>query len=419
MEPLNPGFGRIQAMSDPTMEMMAGRSETESALLSAAAAVAAAGVARSEAVRARETAALQGSSAGMSAKEEELSSEDTQILSGGADAALSLAIVPAAAVTAAVSDAAVADAAAEAPAVAAPAAAAASAAAAIVGRSAAIGDVTVSTDDGGNGGDSMAPDGKLEELTAQQVAALKKPELVLDSDLNRVRESISERKEGLEQNVLEIKTESKNHKTSFSLISHGLSALAVKDRTILDDESEFETGIAAEEDFITGNVSTLLELRTGTDSQAAGGGSRGGYGAAADNDDSDSSAESADIIIPPITQTMRSTLNLPNAGADRLRKERLFGLVMRDFGVNWLTYGLAVTACVLCLLKVYQVQETRDITAQLNELSVANADLDKEWLNLVAIRQNLSEHATIRACATSQLNMVSPKTQNEHVISFK
>lgn len=45
-----------------------------------------------------------------------------------------------------------------------------------------------------------------------------------------------------------------------------------------------------------------------------------------------------------------------------------------------------------------------------------NADLEKQWLILVASRQKLSEHANIRSSASETLGMVSPKTENEKVI---
>ena len=75
-------------------------------------------------------------------------------------------------------------------------------------------------------------------------------------------------------------------------------------------------------------------------------------------------------------------------------------------------------ACVLCLMKVYQVQETRDLTSQLNDITLNNANLEKEWLNLMATRQSLTEHAKIRAYASNKLQMQSPKTNSEQVISL-
>lgn len=97
---------------------------------------------------------------------------------------------------------------------------------------------------------------------------------------------------------------------------------------------------------------------------------------------------------------------------------KLVPMIFHKIGIYWLAYGLAILACVLCLLKVYQVQETRDLTARYNEVQLNNDTLEKEWLNLVATRQNLSENAKVREYAVSRLQMVSPKTENEKVISL-
>ena len=93
-------------------------------------------------------------------------------------------------------------------------------------------------------------------------------------------------------------------------------------------------------------------------------------------------------------------------------------MLMDDLLHNWLVYSLAILACLLCLAKIYQVQETRELTASLNESTFNNADLDKEWLNLMATRQSLSEHAKIRTFASEQLQMQAPKIESEHVISL-
>lgn len=97
---------------------------------------------------------------------------------------------------------------------------------------------------------------------------------------------------------------------------------------------------------------------------------------------------------------------------------KLVPMIFHNIGVYWLAYSLAILACVLCLFKVYQVQETRDLVARYNEVQLNNEVLEKDWLNLVATRQNLSENAKVREYAVNKLQMVSPKTENEKVISL-
>ena len=54
--------------------------------------------------------------------------------------------------------------------------------------------------------------------------------------------------------------------------------------------------------------------------------------------------------------------------------------------------------------------------AKLNEVTIQNENLNKTWLNLLAKRQNLSEHSKIRADAYNKLKMHAPKTEAEKVI---
>lgn len=97
-------------------------------------------------------------------------------------------------------------------------------------------------------------------------------------------------------------------------------------------------------------------------------------------------------------------------------EERLVPSILADVSKNFLTYFLGVVLCALSLYKVYQVQETRDLTARYNEVMMNNENLHKEWLSLLAQRQTLSEQGAIREAATQKLKMVAPKTEAEQVI---
>ena len=99
-------------------------------------------------------------------------------------------------------------------------------------------------------------------------------------------------------------------------------------------------------------------------------------------------------------------------------EERLVPSILADISKNFLTYFLGVVLCALSLYKVYQVQETRDLTARYNEVMMNNENLHKEWLSLLAQRQTLSEQNMIREAATQKLKMVAPRTEAEQVIKI-
>lgn len=205
----------------------------------------------------------------------------------------------------------------------------------------------------------------------------------------------------------------KQNAARFSLVEQELNLIKVnrKKDDLLADEDE-ELGRIELEDFITGNVTTINQtLMTGTDNHAVAMGLGASEGASEGDEE-----QIEDVGYKYSSPTYSSTLSVRDYNTNK--GDKLLPMLIHDFGVNWLTYGLAFVVCVLCLMKVYQVQETRDLTARVNEVIVANGDLDKQWLNLVAEKQNLSEHAKIRAYAADQLSMVSPKTNSEEVISL-
>lgn len=94
----------------------------------------------------------------------------------------------------------------------------------------------------------------------------------------------------------------------------------------------------------------------------------------------------------------------------------LIPLIIDDLLHNWYFYALCVCLCLLSLYKVYQVQETRTLTAELNEIALNNDDLSNEWLGLLAQKEELEKQAVIREAAVKRLHMVQPKTEAEIVI---
>ena len=206
-----------------------------------------------------------------------------------------------------------------------------------------------------------------------------------------------------------------NESEIFDASVHNTQLIQVRKPTLLDDDNEY--GDAETEDFVTGNVTVLA---TGTDSARAV--SAGGRGVAAEAGEAESESEEEpnveDLAFLPSNEHFRSTFSLGEDASLRPREPKLLPMLMDDLLHNWLVYSLAILACLLCLAKIYQVQETRELTASLNEITFNNADLDKEWLNLMATRQSLSEHAKIRTFAREQLQMQAPKIESEHVISL-
>ncbi|MCK0526313.1 cell division protein FtsL [Anaerobiospirillum sp. NML120449] len=266
-------------------------------------------------------------------------------------------------------------------------------------------------------GSSSDPDGgfslEVEHLKAGDGTGPER--VILDEESARL-EAMSQKRTSAQVNDIIALKEEKKSLGSLSLVRQNLNLIDVRkdEDNILADEDE-ELGKIEAEDFITGNVTVLSHnLMTGTDNAAV------VSGAVMDEDPDSENRDGKSVTSVELTsgfQRFSSTLSVGHK-VRKSKDDRLLPVLLRDFGVNWLTYGLAITVCVLCLLKVYQVQDTRYLTAKLNEVSLSNADLEKQWLNLVASRQNLSEHSKIRTFASDTLKMVSPKTENEQVISL-
>lgn len=94
----------------------------------------------------------------------------------------------------------------------------------------------------------------------------------------------------------------------------------------------------------------------------------------------------------------------------------LLPTIVTDLMRNSLVYLLALAVTALCIYKVIQVQDTRQLTANLNEVNRNIENQSRESLLLQAQRQSLSAHSFIREQAIQKLGMVNPKTEAEVVI---
>ncbi|MDY6321522.1 MAG: cell division protein FtsL [Succinivibrio sp.] len=100
----------------------------------------------------------------------------------------------------------------------------------------------------------------------------------------------------------------------------------------------------------------------------------------------------------------------------RPRAPALLPTILGDLWHNALVVILALAVCALALGKVYQVQKTRSLTAELNEIAEHNDELSNEWLALLAKKQALEKQSVIRTAAMERLSMIQPKTEAEVVI---
>ena len=252
---------------------------------------------------------------------------------------------------------------------------------------------------------------KVEQVSSDDTP----PKAVILDEAEALLEAKNQKRVSAQVNDILNLDKEKKSKTKFALIGQSLYNVQKDEDNLLSNEKE-EFGKIEAEDFITGNVTVVSQtLRTGTDNVVIA--TSGALDSSYDEEESETKEQIHDVDYDSHSQRCSITLSLPNDNQEQ-KEPRLLPLLLRDFGVHWITYGLAICVCLLCLLKVYQVQDTRDLTARLNEVVATNADLEKQWLILVASKQKLSEHSEIRAVASESLGMVSPKTENEKVISL-
>lgn len=114
------------------------------------------------------------------------------------------------------------------------------------------------------------------------------------------------------------------------------------------------------------------------------------------------------------SSTYRSDFNIKKDD-----QKALIPTIFDDFIKYFYVYFLLALLVFLCLYKVYQVQQTRYVTASLNELSKQSQQLDSQWLILLGQREQLTEPNLIRKQAREKLNMLAPKTDLEKVITIE
>ena len=73
-------------------------------------------------------------------------------------------------------------------------------------------------------------------------------------------------------------------------------------------------------------------------------------------------------------------------GQDKVPQEALVPTLFSDIATHFFSYFLIAILCTLALFKVYQVHQTRLVTAQLNEVRQGNEDLQRNWLALTSER---------------------------------
>lgn len=98
---------------------------------------------------------------------------------------------------------------------------------------------------------------------------------------------------------------------------------------------------------------------------------------------------------------------------------KLLREVIKDFSKNFVAYVLILAVSAVSVIKVHQVQRTRDLTIQYNEVKRYNDTLKREQLNLLATRENYTEYSIIRNRAVKSLGMVAVKTEDETVIDLR
>ncbi len=121
-----------------------------------------------------------------------------------------------------------------------------------------------------------------------------------------------------------------------------------------------------------------------------------------------------EITDPPRAYGPAATSNYEYARQDKQRP--LLRCLLSDVAHHWFFYFLCLAMCALAVYRITQVQQTRAMTAELNEIAETNDDLSNEWLGLLAKKESLEKQSLIRDAAVTQLGMFQPKTEAEVVI---
>lgn len=121
-----------------------------------------------------------------------------------------------------------------------------------------------------------------------------------------------------------------------------------------------------------------------------------------------------EITDPPRAYGPAATSNYEYARQDKQRS--LFRCISSDVLHHFLFYFFCFALCALAVFRITQVQETRQMTTDLNEIAETNDDLANEWLGLLAKKESLEKQSLIRDAAVTQLGMFQPKTEAEVVV---
>lgn len=101
------------------------------------------------------------------------------------------------------------------------------------------------------------------------------------------------------------------------------------------------------------------------------------------------------------------------------REKSLVPAIFEDILSHFWVYVLILVLSVMALYKIYQVQDTRTLTAALNEAVARNDNLNNEWLELLALKQSLAERTEVRKLAREKLGMIQPAPEAEIVIRLE
>lgn len=111
---------------------------------------------------------------------------------------------------------------------------------------------------------------------------------------------------------------------------------------------------------------------------------------------------------------------IKSAAAEQTEAQHKIGpTLLADLMKNSLTYMLMAVLCALALFKIYQVQSTRSLIAEYNDVRTQNESLEREWLELTSQAESLTIHSKIREQAVNDLKMISPATEDERVITLR
>lgn len=110
---------------------------------------------------------------------------------------------------------------------------------------------------------------------------------------------------------------------------------------------------------------------------------------------------------------------LYTAELESAKKSALVPTILKDVFAHSLSFVLILVVTCLSVYKVHIVQQTRDITIELNEVIQKNELMHREWLSLLSEREVLTEYSVVRKSAINKLAMVQPKTEDEVVIDLR